>query len=66
VTHKIGSATLKRYYKTGEIMKIKAKFTMKIMLIASLLFLSGCFSKSCGGSASRDGGLAICNGSIDF
>ncbi|MBF0194097.1 MAG: hypothetical protein HQL71_06040 [Magnetococcales bacterium] len=47
-------------------MRIKVNFTIKIMLIASLLFLSGCFSKSCGGSASRDGGLAICNGSFDF
>ncbi|MBF0444029.1 MAG: hypothetical protein HQL68_00445 [Magnetococcales bacterium] len=47
-------------------MKIKALFSIKIVLIASLLFLSGCFSSSCGGRASSDGGLAVCNSSIDF
>ncbi|MBF0381560.1 MAG: hypothetical protein HQL69_11110 [Magnetococcales bacterium] len=47
-------------------MKIKGLFSIKLVLIVSLLFLSGCVSSSCGGHASSDGGLAVCNSSFDF
>jgi hypothetical protein len=48
-------------------MKIKALLSIKTVIIASLIFLSGCSSSSsCGGNANADGSLAVCSKSISF
>jgi hypothetical protein len=47
-------------------MKIKYNLSIKLLLLAGLLFLGGCSSTACGGAGSRDGSIGLCKKSLSF